>query len=379
MDFKKLDKTEFETITIYLKPPTGTKKPSIKVSKNQKKDLPFFDIEYEIRSSQSEEPIKFNLDEFESEKFFRGISHRILKDHLYNGHFDIVNNEVEKYIKVNWLSVYRNSESLVNNSEEIKNLPAIDIKISQLNTSLVKYFSMLAKKYADHIVDFQKQTLLSVLTPESENAILAFSNQIDMDHERRSLAAIFEVLGLDDSKFRNKINTHFEKFNRAIDYQKKNNGVSTQHFVSIINVWRSHGLVVEYENLQKRKQEIFEKQQRFISLLNSLFDGRKKVELSERNELVFKTSNNRILALTELSSGEKQLLIILGQALLQHEQPTIYIADEPELSLHLKWQEALTNAISSLNPNAQIVFATHSPDIVSIHQNNIINMEDCFK
>lgn len=60
---------------------------------------------------------------------------------------------------------------------------------------------------------------------------------------------------------------------------------------------------------------------------------------------------------------------------MQEGEPVVYIADEPELSLHVKWQEMLTDAISELNPDAQIVFATHSPDIVSDKTDNIINME----
>ena len=61
-----------------------------------------------------------------------------------------------------------------------------------------------------------------------------------------------------------------------------------------------------------------------------------------------------------LSSGEKQLLILLTQTLLQEKQPFIYIADEPELSLHIEWQHKIISAIKELNPNVQIIAATHS-------------------
>lgn len=66
-DFKKLDQIEFESIEIFFKSNLNKKKPSIKVIKTQKKDLPFSDINYEIRQSQSEEPELFDLDELESE------------------------------------------------------------------------------------------------------------------------------------------------------------------------------------------------------------------------------------------------------------------------------------------------------------------------
>ncbi|WP_429182247.1 AAA family ATPase [Aeromonas salmonicida] len=109
--------------------------------------------------------------------------------------------------------------------------------------------------------------------------------------------------------------------------------------------------------------------------MNSMFGGRKKFSVSDKNELIVHTKDNRGIGLDELSSGEKQLLIILGEALLQHSKSVIYIADEPELSLHVIWQEQLTGAITKLNPNAQIIFATHSPDIVGVNQDAIIDME----
>lgn len=105
----------------------------------------------------------------------------------------------------------------------------------------------------------------------------------------------------------------------------------------------------------------------------------RKSYLSKKNELEFKTPDNKQILIEELSSGEKQLLIILGEALLQQEQAYIYMADEPELSLHVKWQEALTSSISRLNPYAQIIFATHSPDIVNGHTDKIIEMGDLVK
>ena len=38
--------------------------------------------------------------------------------------------------------------------------------------------------------------------------------------------------------------------------------------------------------------------------------------------------------------------------------------DEPEISLHLSWQEILLNHIRDVNNNSQIVIVTHSPAIV---------------
>jgi len=42
----------------------------------------------------------------------------------------------------------------------------------------------------------------------------------------------------------------------------------------------------------------------------------------------------------------------------------VFIVDEPELSLHVKWQEAFVPAIRKANPELQVILATHSPSIV---------------
>jgi predicted ATPase len=64
----------------------------------------------------------------------------------------------------------------------------------------------------------------------------------------------------------------------------------------------------------------------------------------------------------------------MGQALLQDCKPTTFIADEPELSLHVLWQERLVECVRELNPAAQIIFATHSPDIVGKYNDRVIDV-----
>ncbi|UXY53569.1 ATP-binding protein [Pseudomonas tohonis] len=87
-------------------------------------------------------------------------------------------------------------------------------------------------------------------------------------------------------------------------------------------------------------------------------------------------SEPRQLNVTKLSSGEKQLLILFTEALLQKKQPFVFLADEPELSLHIAWQRKIIPAVKSLNPNAQVIVATHSPEVASKYRSSIIDMED---
>jgi predicted ATPase len=99
------------------------------------------------------------------------------------------------------------------------------------------------------------------------------------------------------------------------------------------------------------------------------------MEITDSNELVFLSRTSKKLSAQMLSSGEKQLLILLSEALLQRQTPTVFITDEPEISLHVHWQEKLVSSLRRLNENAQIIAATHSPDIVGAMYDRAIDME----
>lgn len=80
------------------------------------------------------------------------------------------------------------------------------------------------------------------------------------------------------------------------------------------------------------------------------------------NHLVF-MDDGEMIPLHKLSSGEKQLLLILMRVFLMEEQPYVLLMDEPEISLHIDWQYKLFEEIRRLNPHCQIITTTHSPSL----------------
>lgn len=126
----------------------------------------------------------------------------------------------------------------------------------------------------------------------------------------------------------------------------------------------------------------------FFSIVDELFsESGKRIEItkdSQDSKLVFRnTKTEQIIPLEALSSGEKQMLLILLQILLQEKTPHIALMDEPEVSLHIRWQRALIDTIRKINPNCQLVIATHSPSILSkgwgdkvTYMEDIVKMEE---
>lgn len=110
-------------------------------------------------------------------------------------------------------------------------------------------------------------------------------------------------------------------------------------------------------------QQMSQKKTRFQDIVDELFSDTGKKIIRTANELQF-TQIGEVLLPYRLSSGEKQILIILLTVLVEDDLPYVLFMDEPEVSLHLEWQKRLVDLCLELNPNVQIILTTHSPAIV---------------
>lgn len=119
----------------------------------------------------------------------------------------------------------------------------------------------------------------------------------------------------------------------------------------------------QVENAQEKVQEIAQEKTHFMDLIDGLFSDTNKNVVRDRNELFFH-SHGEVIPPYILSSGEKQMLIILLTVLLEQKKPCVLFMDEPEVSLHIEWQQRLIGLILELNPNVQIILTTHSPALI---------------
>lgn len=109
-------------------------------------------------------------------------------------------------------------------------------------------------------------------------------------------------------------------------------------------------LYFQYDKMQDYCNRLFENKTWYQDE-----DGTIKFKMKEDNDIV---------GVTRLSSGEKQMLIMLISTLTQNGKKFITFWDEPEISLHIAWQQVLIPIMRELNPNMQIIMATHSPSIL---------------
>lgn len=102
---------------------------------------------------------------------------------------------------------------------------------------------------------------------------------------------------------------------------------------------------------------------KFQDLIDELFSETNKKINRQSNEILF-FQDGDTLTPYQLSSGEKQMLVILLTVLVQDNQHYTLFMDEPEISLHVEWQQRLIELIRQLNPNVQIILTTHSPALI---------------
>lgn len=113
----------------------------------------------------------------------------------------------------------------------------------------------------------------------------------------------------------------------------------------------------------RRAQKISEPKKMFQDMIDRLFSDTGKQIIRNENEIRFSQIGETLFPY-QLSSGEKQMLAILLTVLVEDQQPTVLFMDEPEVSLHVEWQQQLIDLILALNPNVQIILSTHSPAVI---------------
>lgn len=375
-DFSVLDKIDFDSISIILKESNGRKKPEVIVLKKENNGVPFREIEYRIKNSASEKAEIYSLDEYEEHIRFRDFPRHVLSREMRNVYGKTIIDHLNRITSVSWLSVHRASPSEERDRKSFES--TVDRKLDELSNRLVRYFSILGRQGSGLLEKFQEAIFLSMLVGKThQRSLFRRDTELNIESEKEALNAIFSQFKLDEKKYTSRVDNHFTTLTKASKKVSEGGGLSNIDVAAIILNDRIDSIIDDWNILVEKREEIFKPKETFLSIVNDLMQ-RKVFSIDEKNELKITTQSGKDLPLKLLSSGEKQLLIVLGEALLQQNEACVYIADEPELSLHVKWQESLVDNLLNLNPRAQIIFATHSPDVVSRFSDRVFDMEKLF-
>ena len=115
----------------------------------------------------------------------------------------------------------------------------------------------------------------------------------------------------------------------------------------------------------------------FVLWMNRLLKD-KQVTLRLPHGIEIFTDAGEPLSPEYLSSGEQHLLLLLASTLYAQERPSLFVIDEPELSLNMKWQRQLLDVLTECTSggSTQFVLATHSFEILAGHEKHVVQLAD---
>jgi predicted ATPase len=118
----------------------------------------------------------------------------------------------------------------------------------------------------------------------------------------------------------------------------------------------------EYSAFKEKLEEL----QGVITKLNSYFiKSGKQIARDEDNKITLKRiEQEEVISWHLLSRGEKTLIYLFFAVYLYKDKVEVFLLDEPEISLHIKWQKDLIRDLSDMAIKSQFIIATHSPSLI---------------
>lgn len=202
-----------------------------------------------------------------------------------------------------------------------------------------------------------------------------------LDETTISKESILERLNILEKK-----NKEFMKYNLTLDF-------NLDKYIDIIESFSDTKLET-IENILKPYIEGIEKKlnaiedtkniiDTFVTTLNEFYTGKElKFTIGTTREngikIYSKYNDKEELSPAMLSSGEKQLLLLFCNTITAREQASIFIIDEPELSLNVVWQRKLINALLEFSKGSSIQFilASHSIELLSNYSGYVSKLEN---
>jgi energy-coupling factor transporter ATP-binding protein EcfA2 len=120
----------------------------------------------------------------------------------------------------------------------------------------------------------------------------------------------------------------------------------------------------------------------FVTSVNGFLNDKKLAYNVREGLKIFVESGGALtreeITPSQLSSGEKQLILIFCHVLTARNSTSVFIIDEPEISLNIVWQRMLVSALQSFAKGSEIqfIFASHSMEILAKHRDRVITLQE---
>jgi hypothetical protein len=244
---------------------------------------------------------------------------------------------------------------------------------------VIDYVAGMADERKNLIEEFKSNIFKSLFEyidlPESDDI---FTKIDDKSFNSRKLATLSAIKNLElSNEIAKEIEIYYDSLKKiqpkVFVSNKKPQDIKelNEWFVNRAHLQRIEAISKYAETYQIAIDKLDQPLNEITKIANSfLHESNKCLKINASGMLNVIWSENEIIT-NNLSSGEMQLIVIIVHLVFWEfrKESSVFMIDEPELSLHISWQEKFVDAILKASPSTQFILATHSPAIISTLEN----------
>jgi predicted ATP-binding protein involved in virulence len=270
--------------------------------------------------------------------------------------------------------------------------PAIDSSLEDVQYLIFEYFRKIAYEQPKISEEFKRKIFQLSFKFNDDHSLESIpSDNITLLEKKAKVLTAIKDLDINFLDF--SANSFFDKMSQLItkrqelselqpkdDYKKTEREEFINPFqddsIKLLMKWINNSSqikrideIINYSQTYQEKISELRSPIKRLENITSKFlkEGGKQIKVADDGEIKVKLKSGKEANVFELSSGEKQIIIMIAHLIFEEDQKPsgVFIIDEPELSLHIAWQEIFVDSIMEASPKTQFILATHSPSIIS--------------
>ncbi len=204
----------------------------------------------------------------------------------------------------------------------------------------------------------------------------AISNKLDSTYPTRLFNNEDKI---SEDEYKQKMQEMTEKYEKMSKY-----GLSTMQMSTNFVFKEEHAKALKiYFDDFGLKYGVYEDFITKLDLYTDIINNRlsfKKIKISKDIGISIVDENNKNLKLNQLSSGEKQEIVLFYDLIFGTQNNILLMIDEPEISLHITWQKKFMDDLLRIitYKSINVIVATHSPQIINNHWERQIDLGELY-
>lgn len=204
------------------------------------------------------------------------------------------------------------------------------------------------------------------------------ANKLDSTYPNRLFSNEEKI---DEDEYTQKMsamNDKFEKLNKydLSNMQKSEGVVFKEEHAKALKIYFD-----DFDEKYKVYEDLVIKLDMYTDIINSRLKF-KNIKISRKEGIIIVDSEDerKRIFLNDLSSGEKQEMVLFYELIFESGNNELLLIDEPEISLHIAWQKKFMDDLLQIVKYKGInaIVATHSPQIINNHWERQIDLGEIY-